>query len=30
MGPRLNEQKMRFDEAKRWERFGQWEWEETF
>jgi hypothetical protein len=30
MGPKLNQQKMQFDEAERWEHMGQWEWEETY
>jgi hypothetical protein len=30
MGPKLNQQKMRFDNAERWEQVGQWEWEETY
>lgn len=30
MGPKLNQQKMGFDEAERWEQIGQWEWEETY
>ncbi|MHC2086585.1 hypothetical protein [Methylobacterium sp. CM6244] len=30
MGPKLNRQKMRFDEAERWEQIGYWEWRETY
>ena len=30
MGPKLNQQKMRFDEAEKWEQVTHWEWEETY
>lgn len=30
VGPKLNQQKMRFDEAERWEQIGQWEWDKTY
>ena len=30
MGPKLNVQRMRFDNAEKWEQIGQWEWEETY
>lgn len=30
MGPKLNAQKMRFDDAEKWEQIGYWEWEETY
>ncbi|MBW7922412.1 MAG: GIY-YIG nuclease family protein [Rubellimicrobium sp.] len=30
IGPRLNQQKMNFDEAKEWHQIGYWEWRETY
>jgi hypothetical protein len=30
MGPKLNQQKMRFDKAEKWEQVGYWEWKETY
>jgi hypothetical protein len=30
MGPKLNQQKMRFDQAEKWEQIGYWEWRETY
>lgn len=30
MGPKLNVQRMRFDNALKWEQIGQWEWNETY
>ncbi|WP_127903382.1 GIY-YIG nuclease family protein [Solirhodobacter olei] len=30
MGPKLNQQKMRFDEAEKWDQIGYWEWDETY
>lgn len=30
IGPKLNQQKMRFDKAERWEQINYWEWEETY
>ncbi|MGA1805227.1 hypothetical protein [Rhizobium sp. HT1-10] len=30
MGPKLNQQKMRFDHAEKWEQVTYWEWRETY
>lgn len=30
MGPKLNSQAMKFENAKRWEQIPMWEWEETY
>lgn len=30
MGPKLNQQKMRFDEAERWDQVEYWQWRETY
>ena len=30
MGPKLNQQKMRFDSAERWEQVSYWEWDEKY
>ncbi len=30
MGPKLNQQKMRFDNAEKWDQIGYWEWKETY
>lgn len=30
MGPKLNRQMMRFENAQKWEQIASWEWEETY